>query len=37
MITNSESGTNIEEIATGVYRINTPVPIGAGQAFSFNQ
>jgi flavorubredoxin len=36
MITNLQSGTNIEEIATGVYRINTPfneVPGG----FSFNQ
>jgi flavorubredoxin len=36
MITNIQSGTNIEEIATGVYRINTPfneVPGG----FSFNQ
>ena len=36
MITNTQSGTNIEEIAPGVYRINTPfneVPGG----FSFNQ
>ena len=36
MITNTQSGTNIEEIATGVYRVNTPfneVPGG----FSFNQ
>jgi flavorubredoxin len=37
MITNSESGTNIEEIASGIYRINTPVPIGPGNDFSFNQ
>lgn len=38
MITNSQSGTNIQEIADGIYRINTPVmmPGGAG-AFSFNQ
>ena len=36
MITNTQSGTNIEEIANGVYRVNTPfneVPGG----FSFNQ
>lgn len=38
MITNSQSRTNIQEIADGIYRINTPVsvPIGPGQ-FSFNQ
>lgn len=38
MITNSASGTNIEEISEGVFRINTPVPpsqIPGG--FSFNQ
>ena len=37
MITNTQSGTNIHEIAAGIYRINTPVSIpGAGQ-FNFNQ
>lgn len=36
MITNSQSGTNIREIADGIYRINTPLPLPAG-AFSFNQ
>jgi flavorubredoxin len=37
MITNAESGTNVHEIAEGIYRINTPVTIpGAGQ-FNFNQ
>ncbi|HEX9877475.1 MAG TPA: MBL fold metallo-hydrolase [Gammaproteobacteria bacterium] len=38
MITNAESGTNVHEIADGIYRINTPValPGGAGQ-FNFNQ
>lgn len=38
MITNSESGTNIQEIADGIYRINTPLPppiVPTG--FSFNQ
>jgi len=36
-ITNSQSGTNINEISEGIYRINTPVgPKGAG-GFSFNQ
>lgn len=38
MITNTESATNIEEIAEGIYRINTPVslPMMPG-GFSFNQ
>lgn len=38
MITNSHSGTNLHEVADGIYRINTPVtlPGGVGQ-FSFNQ
>ena len=38
MLTNSTSGTNICEIAEGIYRINTPVelPGGSGQ-FNFNQ
>ena len=37
MITNTESGTNIQEVADGIYRINTPVPIPGAGAFSFNQ
>ena len=37
MITNTASGTNIQEIAAGVYRINTPIAIGPGADFSFNQ
>lgn len=38
VVTNTESGTNIYEIADGIYRINTPIafPGGAG-GFSFNQ
>jgi len=36
-VTNSESGTSIVEVVDGIYRINTPVEIGPGQAFSFNQ
>ncbi len=36
LITNPESGTHIAEIADGIYRINTPIPI-PGQEFSFNQ
>jgi flavorubredoxin len=35
-ITNRQSGTNVHEIADGIYRINTPVEIPGG-AFSFNQ
>ena len=38
MITNRSSGTNVHEIAAGIYRINTPVvlPDGSG-IFNFNQ
>lgn len=36
MITNAQSGTNVNEIAAGIYRINTPVTI-PGSRFSFNQ
>jgi len=36
MITNTQSGTNVHEIARGIYRINTPVALPVGQ-FSFNQ
>ena len=37
MITNSTSGTNLHEIASGIYRINTPVEIAGGMGFNFNQ
>lgn len=38
MITNTDSRTNIHEIADGIYRINTPISIpGASGQFSFNQ
>ena len=38
MITNSQSGTNVHEIADGIYRINTPVSIPNGPGkFNFNQ
>jgi len=37
-ITNKQSGTNVHEIAEGIYRINTPVGIDGGPGgFSFNQ
>lgn len=36
MITNTESGTNVNEIVDGIYRINTPVGLAGGQ-FNFNQ
>jgi len=36
VVTNSVSGTNICEVADGIYRINTPLAI-PGQEFSFNQ
>ena len=37
MITNSNSGTNLHEIAPGIYRINTPIAIPGGPDFNFNQ
>jgi flavorubredoxin len=37
MITNPQSGTNVHEIAAGIYRINTPVEIPGAGHFSFNQ
>ena len=38
MITNSQSGTNVHEIADGIYRINTPVALpGVPGHFNFNQ
>jgi flavorubredoxin len=36
-ITNAQSGTNVHEIADGLYRINTPVTEGVPGGFSFNQ
>lgn len=36
IVTNSQSGTNVYELADGIYRINTPVKV-AGDGFSFNQ
>jgi flavorubredoxin len=38
MITNKEHGTNVQEVADGIFRINTPVAIPGGPgAFNFNQ
>jgi len=37
MITNSDSGTNVHEIAEGIYRINTPISIPGAGKFNFNQ
>jgi len=37
MITNPAAGTNVHEIAPGIYRINTPVAVPGGPAFNFNQ
>jgi flavorubredoxin len=36
-ITNSQSGTNVHEVADRIYRINTPVQMAGGGGFSFNQ
>ncbi|HEY5635719.1 MAG TPA: MBL fold metallo-hydrolase [Burkholderiales bacterium] len=37
MITNPASGTNVHEIAAGIYRINTPVELPGAGHFNFNQ
>jgi len=37
MITNTQSGTNVHEVANGIYRINTPIAIPGAGSFSFNQ
>jgi flavorubredoxin len=37
MITNASSGTNLHEIASGIYRINTPIQVPGGPDFNFNQ
>src|SRR3954447_14949695 len=37
MITNSQSGTNVHEVANGIYRINTPISIPGAGHFNFNQ
>ncbi|PPE75055.1 MBL fold metallo-hydrolase [Solimonas fluminis] len=36
-ITNPQSGTRVDEIADGIYRISTPVNLPGGFGFSFNQ
>jgi flavorubredoxin len=36
-VTNTRSGTNVQEVADGIYRINTPVEIPGAGGFSFNQ
>lgn len=36
-VTNKQSGTNVNEVADGIYRINTPVVIDGAGGFSFNQ
>ena len=36
-VTNRQSGTNVHEVADGIYRINTPVVIKGAGGFSFNQ
>ena len=37
MITNTQSGTNVHEIAPGIYRVNTPVTMPGDMKFNFNQ
>jgi flavorubredoxin len=37
VITNRQSGTNVYEVAQGIFRINTPIVFESGNGFSFNQ
>jgi flavorubredoxin len=37
MITDTKSGTNVHEIADGIFRINTPIAIPGAGEFNFNQ
>jgi flavorubredoxin len=37
MITDPQTGTNVHEIADGIYRINTPIQAPGAEPFSFNQ
>jgi len=37
MITNLTSGTNVHEVAPAIFRINTPIDVGGGLSFNFNQ
>ena len=36
-VTNSQSGTNVHEVAEAIYRISTPVAIEGAGGFTFNQ
>jgi flavorubredoxin len=36
-ITNRQSGTNVAEIADGIYRVSTPIEIAGAGGFTFNQ
>jgi hypothetical protein len=36
-VTNRQSGTNVHEVANGIYRINTPVEVAGAGGFLFNQ
>jgi flavorubredoxin len=37
MLISPQTGTNIQEVAEAIYRINTPLALPDGQKFSFNQ
>jgi flavorubredoxin len=36
-VTNKQTGTNVHEIADGIFRVNTPIEIKGAGGFSFNQ
>jgi len=37
MVTDPQTGTNVHEVADGIYRINTPIVLPGAMAFNFNQ
>ena len=37
MVTDPQTGTNVHEVADGIYRINTPIALPGAMAFNFNQ
>ncbi|HET9207671.1 MAG TPA: MBL fold metallo-hydrolase [Burkholderiaceae bacterium] len=37
MVTDPQTGTNVHQVADGIYRINTPIVLPGAMAFNFNQ
>ena len=37
MITNAQTRSNVNEVSSRIYRINSPVNLPGGMGFNFNQ